>query len=230
MFVAGTTARGSDLDGDAYVQTEGALSIIRQALSEIGADLRDVVRTVVYLTDMADEPFVARAHGNTFGKIRPASTLVQVAGLTPPAARVEIEVTAVTSENASVAGLSAIQALNYTIVRVRDMQAMRTFYGRTLRFQFGRELSPDWVEYRLGPNILALASSFLYVENQTLDSGVTALQLAFQVPYESVDVCAAELSAAGVILLSPPTDQIWRHRTLFFCDPDGNLIEIYADL
>lgn len=127
----------------------------------------------------------------------------------------------------SLTGLSAIQALDYTVVRVRDMEAMRAFYGRTLRFQFVRELSPNWVEYRIGPNILALAGRFRFVENPALGAGIAAVQLAFRVPYE--DVCAAELTAAGVPLLSPPTDQPWRHRTLFFRDPDGNLMEIYAD-
>jgi catechol 2,3-dioxygenase-like lactoylglutathione lyase family enzyme len=134
-----------------------------------------------------------------------------------------------TSESQSLTGLSAIQALDYTVVRVRDMEAMRAFYGRTLRFQFVRELSPNWVEYRIGPNILALTGSFQFVENQTLGAGIAAVQLAFRVPYEAVDVCAAELTAAGISLLSPPTDRPFRHRTLFFCDPDGNLIEIYAD-
>ena len=134
-----------------------------------------------------------------------------------------------TGESRSLPGLSAIQALDYTVVRARDMEAMRVFYGRTLRFQFVRELSPDWVEYRIGPNILALAGSFKFLEDQTLGAGVAAVQLAFRVPYEAVDVCAAELTAAGIPLLSPPTDQPWRHRTLFFRDPDGNLLEIYAD-
>jgi len=134
-----------------------------------------------------------------------------------------------TVERQRLTGLSAIQALDYTVVRVRDMEAMRTFYGRTLRFQFVRELSPNWVEYRIGPNILALAGSFRFVENQALGAGIAAVQLAFRVPYEAVDVCAAELTAAGIPLLSPPTDQPWRHRTLFFRDPDGNLMEIYAD-
>jgi catechol 2,3-dioxygenase-like lactoylglutathione lyase family enzyme len=134
-----------------------------------------------------------------------------------------------TGESQRLTGLSAIQALDYTVVRVRDMEAMRTFYERTLRFQFVRELSPNWVEYRIGPNILALAGSFRFVENQALGAGIAAVQLAFRVPYEAVDVCAAELTAAGIPLLSPPTDQPWRHRTLFFRDPDGNLMEIYAD-
>ncbi len=134
-----------------------------------------------------------------------------------------------TGERQGLAGLSAIQALDYTVVRVRDMDAMRAFYGRTLRFQLVRELSANWVEYRIGPNTLALAGRFLFVENQTLGAGVAAVQLAFRVPYEAVDVCAAELTAAGIPLLSPPTDQPFRHRTLFFRDPDGNLLEIYAE-
>jgi catechol 2,3-dioxygenase-like lactoylglutathione lyase family enzyme len=139
------------------------------------------------------------------------------------------EGTAMTGESHGLTGLSAIQALDYTVIRVRDMEAMRAFYGRTLRFPFVRELSPNWVEYRIGSNILALAGSFNFVENQALEAGIATVQLAFRVPYEAVDVCAAELTAAGIPLLSPPTDQPWRHRTLFFRDPDGNLMEIYAD-
>jgi catechol 2,3-dioxygenase-like lactoylglutathione lyase family enzyme len=135
-----------------------------------------------------------------------------------------------TEENQTHTGLSAIQALDYTVVRVRDMDAMRDFYGRILRFPFVRELSPNWVEFRIGPNILALASRLRFVEPHTLEAGIASVQLAFRVSYEAVDVCAAELTAAGVPLLSPPTDQPWRHRTLFFRDPDGNLLEIYADL
>jgi catechol 2,3-dioxygenase-like lactoylglutathione lyase family enzyme len=127
------------------------------------------------------------------------------------------------------AGLAAIQALDYTVVRVRDMEAMRAFYGRILRFPLVRELSPNWVEYRIGPNILALTGRFQFVENHTLSAGTATVQLAFRVSYAAVDVCAAELTAAGVPLLSPPTDRPFRHRTLFFCDPDGNLLEIYAE-
>lgn len=134
-----------------------------------------------------------------------------------------------TGDSGPLAGLSTIQALDYTVIRVRDMEAMRDFYGRVLRFPFVRELSPNWVEYRIGPNILALATGFRFVENEPLEPGAATVQLAFRVPYEAVDVCAAELTAASIPMLSPPTDQPWRHRTLFFRDPDGNLMEIYAD-
>jgi enamine deaminase RidA (YjgF/YER057c/UK114 family) len=95
VFVSGTTARAHHLDGDAYTQILAAIATVAAALGEVGAELRHVVRTVVYVLDMADVPQIARAHQETFGKSRPASTLVQVAALTPASARVEIEVTAI---------------------------------------------------------------------------------------------------------------------------------------
>lgn len=95
VFVSGTTARGQHLDGDAYTQMMAAIATVAAALGEAGAELRHVVRTVVYVVDMADVHHIARAHGETFSASRPASTLVQVAALTPASARVEIEVTAV---------------------------------------------------------------------------------------------------------------------------------------
>jgi enamine deaminase RidA (YjgF/YER057c/UK114 family) len=95
VLVSGTTARAPDLDGDVYKQMTGAIAMVAAALGEAGAELRHVVRTVVYVLDMADAHQIARAHQEAFGQSRPASTLVQVAALTPASARVEIEVTAI---------------------------------------------------------------------------------------------------------------------------------------
>lgn len=95
VFVSGTTARAPHLDGDAYEQMTGAIATVIAALGGAGAELRHVVRTVIYVVDMADVSLVARAHQEAFGTVRPASTLVQVAALTPATARIEIEVTAV---------------------------------------------------------------------------------------------------------------------------------------
>ena len=95
VFVSGTTARGPHLDGDTFEQMTNAIATVTTALNEAGADLRHVVRTVVYVLDMADAPDVARAHRQAFGASPPASTLVQVAALRPAVARVEIEVTAI---------------------------------------------------------------------------------------------------------------------------------------
>jgi enamine deaminase RidA (YjgF/YER057c/UK114 family) len=85
VWVAGTTAsdeRGELHGGEsAYEQTKYILDKIERALHEAGASLADVVRTRVYITRMDDWQEVARAHGEVFGDIRPANTLIQVAGL-----------------------------------------------------------------------------------------------------------------------------------------------------
>ena len=54
--------------------------------------------------------------------------------------------------------------------------------------------------------------------------------VAFRVTRDEVDQCAEALKAKGVTLESGPTDQPWAHRTIFFRDPDGNIVEIYADI
>ena len=95
ILVSGTTARLPQLDGDAYLQAKAALAIIADALAKTGAGMQHVVRTVVYVIDMADAQDVARAHSEAFDHIRPVSTLVQVSALTPATARVEIEATAI---------------------------------------------------------------------------------------------------------------------------------------
>ena len=77
VYVSGTTARGEALAGDAYVQACAILDLIETALVEAGGQKRHVVRTVVYVTDLAYQDAITRAHGEAFGSIRPASTLVQ---------------------------------------------------------------------------------------------------------------------------------------------------------
>ena len=79
----------------AYEQARLCLDIVGGALGEAGARFEDVVRTRIYLTDAADYEDVARAHGEVFGDVRPASTAVVVKGLLDPRWRVEIEADAV---------------------------------------------------------------------------------------------------------------------------------------
>ncbi|MDB5632635.1 MAG: glyoxalase [Tardiphaga sp.] len=124
----------------------------------------------------------------------------------------------------------AIRAIDYTVIFVRDMAAMRRFYEDILGFPLLRELSPGWIEYRVGGNTLALARPSLTAADAPTPSGSAALQLAFKVTADEVDACADQLMRQGVNLLSPPTDQVFGHRTLFFRDPDGNLLEVFADI
>ena len=124
----------------------------------------------------------------------------------------------------------AIRAIDYTVIFVRDMTAMRCFYEGVLRFPVSREMSPGWIEYRVGGNTLALARPSRTAADAPTPTGSAALQLAFKVSAPDVDQCADELVRHGVDLLSPPTDQAFGHRTLFFRDPDGNLLEVFADI
>src|SRR5499425_1670630 len=122
----------------------------------------------------------------------------------------------------------AIRAIDYTVIFVRDMAAMRRFYEDVLEFRVLRELSPGWVEYRVGDNTLALARPSRTAADASTPNGSASLQLAFKVSAHEVDECADELVRQGINLLSRPTDETFGHRTLFFRDPDGNLLEMFA--
>lgn len=101
VAVAGTTAvdeNGAIIGvGDAYVQAAYILQKIEKALTEAGASISDVVRTRMFVTHIEDWEAVGRAHGEVFREVRPASTMVEVAGLIDPALLVEIEVDAMIS-------------------------------------------------------------------------------------------------------------------------------------
>lgn len=95
VFVAGTTAVGAE-EADAYGQAVRALEIIRAALEEAGASMGDVVRTRMFVRDIAaNREAVGRAHGEVFRDVRPAATMVEVSGLYEPWMLVEIEADAV---------------------------------------------------------------------------------------------------------------------------------------
>ncbi len=127
--------------------------------------------------------------------------------------------------------LRDIRNLDYAVILCDRMAETRAFYRDVMRFPIETDRE-TWVDFRIGASFLALRPRGVWpvCDDGPIPPESAPVQLAFRVPPAVLDRCHEELIAAGVPILRPPTDiPSWRHRTLFFRDPEATIIEIYAE-
>ncbi len=127
--------------------------------------------------------------------------------------------------------LTAIREVDYVILPCNDLAAARAFYRDVMGFPL-EEDHPEWVRFRLGTSFLTLRprGPWLCWHDGAKAADAVAVQLAFRVSPDEVLACHQELVAKGVEILDPPKDQAFGHRTLFFRDPESNVLEIFAEI
>ena len=125
--------------------------------------------------------------------------------------------------------MNRLDRLGYIIVLCDNLDRMRTFYHELLAFPVEIE-SDTGITFRAGSVFLGLRQRTRGYDGHRLPHDAPGVQLAFLVSPTEVDDYHRHLLAKGVEILDPPKDQVWGHRTVYFADPEGNLLEIYADL
>jgi catechol 2,3-dioxygenase-like lactoylglutathione lyase family enzyme len=127
--------------------------------------------------------------------------------------------------------LGEIRNFDYAVLLCDRMAETRAFYRDVMQFPIETDRE-NWVSFRVGATLLTLRprGRWAVCDDGRSTAGSAAVQLAFRVLPSAVEACHAELVAKGIPILREPTDlPDWRHRTLFFRDPENNIIEIYAE-
>jgi catechol 2,3-dioxygenase-like lactoylglutathione lyase family enzyme len=125
--------------------------------------------------------------------------------------------------------LTLIKQLTYVIVLCDDIERVKAFYRDLFAFPIDSE-SETTLAFRAGSVLLSLRQRTRGYDGQGVRAELPGMQIAFLVAPEEVERCYAQLVEKGVTILDPPTDQPRGHRTVYFADPEGNILEIYAEI
>jgi catechol 2,3-dioxygenase-like lactoylglutathione lyase family enzyme len=125
--------------------------------------------------------------------------------------------------------LTAVTELTYAIVLCDDIGRMKAFYRGLFSFAIDSE-SETTLAFRAGGVMLSLRQRTRAYDGHGTRPEVPGVQLAFRVQPDEVESCYRQLLARGVEILDPPADQPRGHRTVYFADPEGNVLEVYAEI
>jgi catechol 2,3-dioxygenase-like lactoylglutathione lyase family enzyme len=125
--------------------------------------------------------------------------------------------------------LPTIQRLDYVILLCDDFARMKEFYQPLFGFAVVAERA-DVLAMNAGSVTFCLRKRTRHYDGTSPGLNSPGVQLAFCVKRGEVDQCHAELMQRGITILDPPTDQFWGHRTVFFRDPEGNILEFYEEI
>ena len=121
------------------------------------------------------------------------------------------------------------EQLAYVIVPCEDLDRMKAFYRNLLVFPVEAE-TPTTLVFRAGSVLLALRKRTRDYDGRGTRADLPGVQIAFLVSLAEVNSHYRRLVQKGVHIFDPPTDRAWGHRTLHFSDPEGNILEYYADI
>jgi len=125
--------------------------------------------------------------------------------------------------------LTPVKHLRYVIVLCDDMDRMKAFYRDLFPFPVDSE-TDESLALQVGSVLLGLRKRTRHYDGRSGGSESPGLQLAFLVSPAEVDECYELLLSKGVPILDPPTDQPRGHRTVYFADPEGNVLEVFAEI
>lgn len=127
-------------------------------------------------------------------------------------------------------GFSAVRSLDYVFILCDDVDKMKHFYRELFQFQIEEEAPGRMVVFRLGTLFLGLRSRGRQYDGPKIPNESAAIQLSFRVPPADVDIAYETLKARDIDVIEAPTNQDWPHRTLYFRDPENNVLEVFADI
>lgn len=119
--------------------------------------------------------------------------------------------------------------LTYVLILCEDLERMKAFYRDLFDYEVDSE-SDTGLALRAGNVLLALRKRTRGYDGSGVRADLPGVQIAFLVEPHEVELCYRQLVAKGVTILEPTTDQPRGHRTVYFADPEGNMLEIYAEI